>query len=92
MSSIEIPDEILSRELDGEAVLLDLRSGKYFGLNGTGARIWTMMKDGLDEPDELAARLIDDFEVDLDRARADVETFVGSLVDCGLIKLKAPRA
>lgn len=91
MSQIEIPDDVLSRELDGEAVLLDLRSGKYFGLNGTGARIWTCMKDGLRKA-QIVERLVASFEVDADRARADVEAFIDSLVERGLIKVRSQTA
>ena len=32
------------RDLDGEAVILDLQSGTYFGLNAVGARIWQLME------------------------------------------------
>ena len=32
------------RDLDGEAVILDLGSGTYFGLNAVGARIWQLLQ------------------------------------------------
>ena len=32
------------RDLDGEAVVLHLGSGTYFGLNAVGARIWQLME------------------------------------------------
>ena len=32
------------RDLDGDAVILDLGSGTYFGLNAVGARIWQLME------------------------------------------------
>src|SRR5438874_308601 len=41
-------DELLSSELDGEAVILDLTSGVYFGLNGVGARIWELLGEARD--------------------------------------------
>ena len=82
---MRIPEDVLSRDLDGEAVLLDLRSGKYFGLNGTGARVWSLLKDGLERP-EIAKILCDEFEVDEDHARADVDAFIGALVERGLIR------
>ena len=85
MPLVKVPDDVLSRELDGEAVLLDLRSGKYFGLNGTGALVWQLLKDGL-EREEIAQRLTDEYEVDIDRARADVDTFIKSLTERALIR------
>lgn len=79
-----IPEDVLSRELDGEAVLLDLRSGRYFGLNATGARTWALMKEGFERAD-IAARIVEEFEVDLERARLDVDRFIDGLLDRGLI-------
>lgn len=36
-------DQVLFRQLDDEAVLLDLGSGIYFGLNDVGARTWQLI-------------------------------------------------
>ena len=44
--SIAIPEEVLFRELDDEAVLLNLKTGVYFGLNSTGLRIWQLIVEG----------------------------------------------
>lgn len=38
-----ISKDAVFRDLDGEAVILDLGSGKYFGLNAVGARIWQLV-------------------------------------------------
>jgi hypothetical protein len=85
MTPIDIPTDVLSRELDGEAVLLDLRSGRYFGLNGTGARVWALLKDGL-ERTQIADAIVEEFEVDAEIARADVDVFIVALTERGLIR------
>jgi coenzyme PQQ synthesis protein D (PqqD) len=36
---------VVFRELEGEAVLLSLQSGTYFGLNEVGTRIWALIKE-----------------------------------------------
>lgn len=79
-----IPDDVMSRELNGEAVLLDLRSGHYFGLNATGARIWAALKDGL-APEQIPQIIVEDFDVTLERAQADVDAFIATLIQRGLI-------
>ena len=38
-----VDGEVLFRQLDDEAVLLDLKSGTYFGLNDVGARTWQLI-------------------------------------------------
>ena len=37
-------ENVVSRELEGEAVILNLESGVYFGLNEVGARIWALIQ------------------------------------------------
>ena len=37
--SVQISEDAVFRELDGEAVILNLDTGIYFGLNRTGTRI-----------------------------------------------------
>lgn len=39
-----ISKDAIFRDLDGEAVILDLQSGTYFGLNAVGAHIWQLME------------------------------------------------
>jgi len=41
--SITVPDDVLFRELDGEAVLLNLKTGIYFGLNPVATRMWQLI-------------------------------------------------
>jgi hypothetical protein len=43
--SLTIPDDVLFRELDGEAVLLNLERGIYFGLNEVATRMWQLMAE-----------------------------------------------
>ncbi|MFK7848124.1 MAG: PqqD family protein, partial [Rhodothermales bacterium] len=32
-------------DLEGEAVLLNIQSGRYFGLNEVGTSIWSLIKE-----------------------------------------------
>ena len=38
--------DVVFRDLDGEAVILDLVSGTYFGLNEVGTRVWRLVDEG----------------------------------------------
>ena len=38
-------DNVVSRELEGEAVMLNLESGVYFGLDEVGTRIWALIQE-----------------------------------------------
>ena len=39
-AEVRANDEVLFQELHGEGVLLNLKTGVYFGLDPVGARIW----------------------------------------------------
>jgi hypothetical protein len=43
--SLAISADVLFRELDTEAVLLNLKTGVYFGLNPVGTRVWQLLAE-----------------------------------------------
>ena len=43
-SDVAISDDVVSRDLEGEAVILNLESGTYFGLDPVGTRIWALLQ------------------------------------------------
>ena len=44
----KLSPDVVFRDLDGEAVILDLVSGTYFGLNEVGTRVWRLVDEGRD--------------------------------------------
>ena len=42
-TKVKAPDGVMSTQLDGEAVLMHVSKGIYFGLNEVGAFIWKLM-------------------------------------------------
>ena len=83
-TTLSIPPQVMSRLVDDETVLLDLESGMYFGLDGVGKRIWESISDG-NSLSETAAIIAAEFEVDKERAQADLITFVSDLLERGLL-------
>jgi hypothetical protein len=43
-TALRASDDVVFREVDGEAVILNLRSGIYFGLDTAGTRIWQLIE------------------------------------------------
>jgi hypothetical protein len=90
-SSLKVSDEVVFRELDGEAVLLNLASGMYFGLDETGTRIWQL----IDQHGELAAVLIalcEEFDAPRDAIEHDLLSLASELSEKGLLVAGAERA
>ncbi len=75
---------VLVRDLGGEAVLLDLDSGRYFGLNATGVRILELV-DGDRSVAEMGRHLTREFTAPPDEIAADLHELLAALVGEGLL-------
>ena len=75
------------RELDGEAVLLNLESGKYYGLDPVGLRIWQFVQQ---TPllRSVWQSMQDEFDAPADTLHTDLLTFIDELSGEGLITLQ----
>jgi hypothetical protein len=71
-------DALEWREVDSEVVVLVKSSSTYIAVNSSGAAIWPALAAGASR-DELVSLLRAEFEVDADRAAADVDSFVHAL-------------
>jgi hypothetical protein len=80
-NQVQIADGVLMQEQEGEAFLLHVASGRYFGLNKTGVLVWRAIEAGTDPVDAVASKWPD---VPRDRCAQDVEVLVRKLVDAGL--------
>jgi hypothetical protein len=77
------PDQV-SSELHQESVILDLKSGMYFGLNPVGARIWQLVQQPA-SVDAIIQTILDEYDVAPAQCEADVMQLLGKLDEAGLI-------
>lgn len=82
---VERRESVVHKVLDGEAVLLDLAAGSYFGLDPVGTHIWELL-DGRALREVRDAILLE-FEVDAATAEKDLIRLVGELVQKDLVRL-----
>lgn len=83
---VTVPPGVMFRDLDGEAVLLELQTGRYYGLNETGTRMWTLLLEhGRLEP--ILGVLLDEYEVTEDRLKGELLNFVETLASRRLLLL-----
>jgi hypothetical protein len=73
-------------EIDDEAVLLNVETGVYFGLDSVGTRIWTLLGLEMDQ-EEICRELLEEYEVDPEQLRGDVAEFLDVLVAKGLARI-----
>jgi hypothetical protein len=80
-----VPPHVMSRLVGEETVLLDLASGMYFGLDGVGKTIWESISMDRNLAETIDA-VVTEYDVEKERAEADVIEFTSSLVERGLLK------
>jgi hypothetical protein len=78
----------MSAIVDGEAVIMSLQTGHFHGATGAGVRIWTLL-DAPQTLESLLKSLCDEFDVDLERCRPEVEAFLASLLERQLVEVRS---
>lgn len=78
----------VSQEIDGETVIIDLRSEQYFSLNSVGSRIWQLLGEGAGL-DAIHAQLVSEYAVDGELVRRDLLNLIARLQQAGLVEVEA---
>lgn len=81
---LQVSSDALARELDGEVLVLDLRTSLYFGMTGTAARIWQLIETGATR-DPIVATLAREYKADPSVIARDVDQFLDELAGRGLL-------
>ena len=85
-SRISIGHDVHFQEVGGEAVLLNLESGKYFGLDRIGTRMWQLLTEhGQVEP--VFRVLLQEYDVPEDRLLQDLISLIDKLAAHGLVQV-----
>lgn len=82
---LRIPTTVLSQELAGDTVLLNLRSSTYFGMDPTGTRIWHYLAQGC-ALGEISTRLAEEYDAQAAQIANDVVSFLRTLSAHGLVE------
>lgn len=77
---------IVGTDMDEETVMINVETGKYYGMDPVGGRIWSL----LESPKSLAELLdvlCDEYDVEHEQCRVDVLAFLQYLNGEGLVQL-----
>jgi hypothetical protein len=84
--------DVYSQTLSGEAVLLDVRTGRYWGLDEIGTRIWELLERSY-TIEAVIGTLSEEYHADLAVLAEDTRAFVETLIAAGLIvEVRADKA
>ena len=81
---VTVPPDVLFRQLDQEAVILNLESELYFGLDPVGTDMWRALT-ATDSIQAAYERLLKQYDVPPEALRNDLEELVEKLAADGLL-------
>ena len=77
-SIIRINKNVSISEIDGEKIMIDFDSGKYFMIKGVGNDIWDRIQSEVSVED-LIKGLLSEYDIDENTCEADVINFLNKL-------------
>ncbi|MFZ1642517.1 MAG: PqqD family protein [Candidatus Contendobacter sp.] len=82
---MKIPDQVVTRQVGDETVLLNLESGTYFGLDPVGSRFLELLAvEGA--LTAVIARMLEEFEVSEAQLEADLLRLAEEMLASGLLE------
>lgn len=79
--------DVIWREVDGETVLLNPISGRYFGLNRVACSFWSKV-DGIASVEEIIEQMLAEYEVERDILSHDIRELIAELTQYELLTVK----
>jgi Coenzyme PQQ synthesis protein D (PqqD) len=83
-SRFRIGPEIVHETVEGEVIAIDLSSGSYYSLDGSGPAVWDLLGRGISEA-EITTILTGRFAAEEAEIAAAVSVLLGQLRENGLI-------
>ena len=88
--TIEIPDHVVFREMDGQMLVMSFERGGCFSLDEIGGRILRLLDSG-QSVGSIVETLAAEYNVSADQCEADVSSFIGDLVPAGFAAREGGR-
>ncbi|MFT7221795.1 MAG: hypothetical protein ACI8Z1_003418 [Candidatus Azotimanducaceae bacterium] len=79
--------DAIAQEVNGETVILDLKSEQYFSLDTVGTRVWQLLQETTSLR-QIFDQLVTEYEVEPEQLEEDLGALIDSLVQEGLIALE----
>jgi hypothetical protein len=83
---VNVAPDVMFRLVGNEGVLVNLTTERYLGLNPIGARMWNVLTCA-DSIQAAFDQLLEEYDVEAERLRTDVEGFIEQLLAQKLIQI-----
>ena len=83
------PDpEVVTQRVEGETVLVHLRTNEIYALNSTASRAWDLLATGMNR-EAVGEELQREFDVPSDQLRDEIDTLIANLIEKKLLRPSA---
>jgi hypothetical protein len=86
-STVMVMDNVVSCDLDGEAAILNMDDGVYYGLDPIGAKIWNFIQKPI-LIDDVVELILNEYDVEPEHCREDILELIVELMNNGLVEIK----
>lgn len=83
--------ETIATDIDGDIVLMSLVTGRTFGLDKRGGRIWTLIEQPR-SVEHVVAELLKVYDTTGEKCQEDVAGFLAKLAEAQLVAVQEPAA
>ncbi len=85
---VTVPAHVMVREVQGESVLLNLNSERYFGLDEVGTRMWAALVASASVQAAYEV-LLGEYDVEAEQLRQNLQELIAKLVENGLLEVRS---
>ena len=80
------PDpEVVTQRVEGETVLVHLRTNEIYALNSTASRAWDLLATGMNR-EAVQEELQREFDVPSDQIRDEIDSLIANLIEKKLLR------
>lgn len=83
---VKLSDDVLISDLEGESVILNLNSERYYGLDKVGTRFLTLLSAS-ESIEHAFEALLAEYDVEADALRVDLTELLLNLREQGLVEI-----
>jgi hypothetical protein len=87
---VTVPEDVLISGLQGESVILNLDSERYFGLDEVGTRMMSVLTTA-DSIQAAYETLLQEYDVEGEVLRQDMTAIIEKLVEQGLVEITSEQ-
>lgn len=83
---VTVSPDVVSCDLAGEAAILNMKDGVYYGLDPVGASIWNLIQKPI-ILEEVRDQILEEYDVEEEECQEDLLELIEQLIENGLVEV-----